>query len=117
MLYEYKAIVKRIYDGDTIYVDIDLGFGVWLKYQTIRLYGIDTPEIRGEERPEGLIAKDALLKWIPIESEIVLRTHKDAKEKYGRWLGEIYVIDIATNQLICINDELVKGGYAEKYIG
>lgn len=117
MLYEYKAIVKRIYDGDTIYVDIDLGFGVWLKYQTIRLYEINCPEIRGVNKVAGFAARDILIKWVPIESEILLRTHKDAKEKYGRWLGEIYVLDVVTNQLTYINEELIKGGYAVRYVG
>lgn len=116
-MYEYKAIIKKVYDGDTITVDIDLGFGVWLQKQSIRLYGINTPEIRGEERPAGLTSKDALLKWIPLESEIILRTHKDSKEKYGRWLGEILVPDeVNRGQLVNVNEELVKGGYAVKYM-
>ena len=53
-MYEYKAIVKKVYDGDTITVDIDLGFGITFNDKSIRLSGIDTPEIRGEERLEGL---------------------------------------------------------------
>ena len=48
--YLYKATVTEVYDGDTITVDIDLGLNVWLKDQTLRLLGIDTPELRGEER-------------------------------------------------------------------
>jgi micrococcal nuclease len=95
-MFEYRAIVKRVYDADTITVDVDLGFGVWLKNQSIRFFGIDAPEIRGEERPEGLIARDALLKWIPLESEITLKTYKDSKGKYGRWLGVILVYDEAS---------------------
>jgi micrococcal nuclease len=55
--YEYKAFVTSVYDGDSITCDLDLGLNVWLKNQKIRLLGIDTPEIRGEERELGLISK------------------------------------------------------------
>jgi len=115
-MYEYKAIVKKIYDADTVTVDIDLGFGTWIKNQQIRLKGINAPELRGEEKPLGIIARDVLIKWIPINSEIILRTFKDDKEKYGRWLGEIFVPDIATKELTSINEQLVAGGYAVRYM-
>jgi micrococcal nuclease len=115
-MYEYKAIVKKIYDADTVTVDIDLGFGTWLKNQQIRLYGINAPEIRGESKEAGIIARDTLIKWIPIGSEIILRTFKDDKEKYGRWLGEIFVPDEATKELTSINEQLVGGGYAVRYM-
>lgn len=114
-MYEYKAIVKKIYDGDTITVDLDLGFGTWLKNQQIRLYGINTPEIRGgtiESKTAGFAARDILIKWIPVDSEIIIRTHKDDKEKYGRWLGEIFVL----GNLISLNEQLVIGGYAIRYM-
>jgi endonuclease YncB( thermonuclease family) len=60
-LYNYRAFVTGVYDGDSITVDIDLGFNNWMKNQKVRLYGINTPELRGEERPSGLIARDRLL--------------------------------------------------------
>ena len=116
MDYIYKAIVKKVYDGDTITVDIDLGFGIWMRKQKIRLWGINTPEIRGEERPEGLKAKEFLLKQIPLESEILLKTYKDKKGKYGRWLGEILINDPVSKEIININELLIINGYAEKYM-
>jgi len=116
MDYTYKAIVKKVYDGDTITVDIDLGFGIWMKKQKIRLLGINTPEIRGLERPEGLKAKEFLLKQIPIDSYITLSTIKDRKGKYGRWLGIIQVWDIATRSYININELLISRGFAEAYL-
>ena len=59
-MYEYRAYVKNVYDGDSITVDIDLGFGVLLQSQKIRLLKINTPEIRGSERASGIISRDAL---------------------------------------------------------
>ena len=89
-MYKYRAIVTKIYDGDTITVDIDLGFGVWLFKQSIRLARIDTPEIRGEEREDGLRVRDTFREWLPIYSEVYLVTNKDKSGKYGRWIAEVY---------------------------
>jgi micrococcal nuclease len=109
-MYEYKALVTRVYDADTITVDIDLGFGVELKKQKIRLSGIDAPEIRGEERQDGLISRDFLSNLI-LNKEIIIKTDKDKSGKYGRWLGEIYLPedDKSLNQL------LMEMGLAKEY--
>lgn len=110
-MYEYKAIVKRVYDADTIVINIDLGLGVWQHHQKIRLYGIDAPEIRGSERPEGLEARDYLSDRI-LYRQILIRTLRDKKGKYGRWLGKIYLVDEETGKETCLNDELVEKGFA-----
>ena len=107
-MYEYRAYVSRVYDGDTITVDIDLGFGIVIKSQKIRLVRINAPEIRGDERQTGLVSRDALRdkignKWVTI------KTSKDKKGKYGRWLGEVWIDDT------CVNDWLIKEGHAEAY--
>ncbi len=107
-MYEYRAFVRKVYDGDTVTVDIDLGFDVVLKGQKIRLVRINAPEVRGQQRPEGLKSRDALRgkignKWIKI------RTQKDKKGKYGRWLGELWIEDE------CVNDWLITEGLAEAY--
>ena len=107
-MYEYKAYVTKVYDGDTITVDIDLGFDILFKGQKIRLSRINTPEIRGEERPEGLKSRDALREKI-LGKQIILRTEKDKRGKYGRWLGEIWIEEE------CVNDWLLKEGLAEEY--
>ena len=111
-LYHYKARVLSVYDGDTIRVSIDLGFGIQWKGSdgnglSIRLFGLNAPEIRGEERDEGLISRDALRDKI-LDKTIVLKTIKDATEKYGRYLG-IILTDEGQN----INDWLIENGYAE----
>ena len=107
-MYEYKALVTKVYDGDTITVDIDLGFGVCLKGQKIRLLGIDTPEIRGDEREEGLKSRDVLRGQI-INKWVLIKTSKDKKGKYGRWLGEVWLDDL------CMNEWLLTEGYAKPF--
>ena len=103
-MYEYPCKIIRVIDGDTVDVDIDLGFDVWLKKQRIRLYGVDTPESRTsdkEEKKYGLKAKAFVVQHLPQGSSQVLRTRLDKKGKFGRILGE-FVIDKTT-----INDLLV----------
>ena len=92
-MYEYRAKIRRVVDGDTVDVDIDLGFGVWLKKQRVRLYGIDTPESRTRDLVEkkfGLMAKEFLKK--ELADGAVLKTRLDGKGKYGRILGEFITI-------------------------
>lgn len=99
MKYQYKAIVTSVYDGDTLNVDIDLGFGVWLKKQTIRLQGINAPEIRGKTKNEGIKSRDKLRELV-LNKEILLETIKDKREKYGRWLGVLTFENKNINKLL-----------------
>ena len=110
-MYEYRAYVRKVYDGDTVTVDIDLGFGVLLKNQKLRLLGINTPEIRGKSREEGLKVRDIVRGRIS-NQWVVIKTHKDSKGKYGRWLAVIHQPGIEES----INDWLLKEGYAKKYL-
>jgi len=71
-MYEYKCKIIKVIDGDTTDVDIDLGFGVWLKKQRIRFFGIDTPESRTrdlEEKKYGLAAKKYVTDRMPVGSK------------------------------------------------
>lgn len=111
-MYEYNAVVKSIYDADTITVDIDLGFYTWLNDQKVRLYGINAPEVRGEEKPEGLRSRDWVREHMPIGSRVRIQTVKSRlKGKYGRWLARI-VVDEGDLSWI-LNDELVERGLAK----
>ena len=95
-MHQYRCKMVKVVDGDTADVDIDLGFGVWLKKQRIRFYGIDTPESRTsdkEEKPYGLAAKEFVLKYLPIGSDQTLVTIKDGVGKYGRILGRFALND------------------------
>ena len=94
LTYLYKATVVRCIDGDSVIFDIDCGFDVHLKAQSVRLYGIDTAETRGgtpELKVLGNIAKDYVTQMIPVGSEVLLKTHLDRKGKFGHILAEIYM--------------------------
>ncbi len=110
-LYHYKAKVVSVYDGDTCTVDIDLGLHIWNKGEKIRLNRINAPEIRGKEKIKGIKSRD-YLKSIILEREIYIETIKDKKEKYGRYLGEIWLED-EKGKFININDVMVKNGFAK----
>ena len=112
-MYEYKATIRRVVDGDTVDVTLDLGFNI-LYNSRIRLLGIDTPESRTrdlEEKARGLAAKDRVKELCPVGSSVILKTTKDGRGKFGRILGEIFVGDINVNQ------QLVSEGHAVEYFG
>jgi micrococcal nuclease len=111
-LYHYNAVVTGVYDGDTITVDIDLGMDTWRKGEKIRLARINTPEVRGKERPEGIKSRDWLRKRI-LGRHIMLETKRDKKGKYGRYIAEIWVHEEDLATFININDELVIEKLAE----
>jgi micrococcal nuclease len=108
-VYEYKATVTKVYDGDTITVDFDLGFGILIRKQKIRLLGINTPEVRGPEKPQGIISRNALRQRI-LGKVVTIKTSKDKKGKYGRWLGEVFMDEENINQW------LISEGYAKEYL-
>ena len=113
-MHEYKAKVVKIIDGDTIDVDIDLGFDVILSKQRIRLYGIDTPESRTRDKEEkfyGKISAQFLKDRCKKGSYITVRTHLDKKGKFGRILGEIIVDNIN------LNKQMIEEHLAVEYSG
>jgi len=110
-MYEYKAVVTKVYDGDTITVNIELGFGIFFNKQKLRLAYIDAPEVRGEEREQGLVSRDRVRELI-MGKEIKIKTYKDSKGKYGRWIAEVFYGDDEVN----LNEQLINEGLAEKHI-
>ena len=112
-MHEYNAIVRRVVDGDTMDVTLDLGFDI-LYNNRIRLYGINTPESRTrdlEEKKLGLAAKDRVKELCPVGSSVIIKTTKEGRGKYGRILGEIFVGEMNINQ------QLVAEGHAVEYFG
>jgi micrococcal nuclease len=115
--YWYDVDVRSVYDGDTIRVDIDLGLGlVWRghdgKGEQIRLYGIDAWEVRGDERPLGLPARDFVRDLIDLARRVVINTILDDTGKYGRLLANVFV-EIDEDVWVNVNEELVANGHAE----
>ena len=122
-MYEYRCKILRVVDGDTVDVDTDLGFGVWLHKERIRLYGIDTPESRTrdlEEKRYGNMAKELVKSYMPVGSMQTLITEKDKSGKYGRILGKFKVLDIRPdrkNTSMILNDFMIEKHYAVAYHG
>jgi len=73
-LYRYSANVTSVYDADTCTVDIDLGLGIWMRKQKLRFFGINAPEMRGPERPKGILARDFCRQLID-KKRIIIQTH------------------------------------------
>ena len=116
-MYEYKCTLLRVVDGDTIDVDIDLGFKVWLRKERVRMVGIDTPESRTRnlaEKKLGLASKARLKELLP--KTFMLVTHKDGKGKFGRILGEP-IVDHPEFGKINICNKMVEEGHARVYTG
>jgi len=116
-MYEYRVKkVTGVVDGDTIDVDIDLGFSVSFS-QRVRLAGIDTPESRTSDKFEktlGLEAKEYLKSKLKDAKVVVIKTEKpDSSEKYGRILGWLYV----DGDTVSVNDHMIEDGYAWGYLG
>lgn len=110
-MFEYRAKLIKVIDGDTIDVMVDLGFGIFTK-QRLRLAGINTPESRTsneEEKKKGLLAKKRLSELL--QNDIIIKTTNDKQEKYGRLLATIFVNDKN------INEQLITEGFADAYSG
>ncbi len=118
-MYEYKCKILRVVDGDTVDIDIDLGFGIWMHKERVRMMGIDTPESRTRDKVEkafGLASKARLKELLPIGSISVLKTEidrsgEDSRGKFGRILGDFYIQDKKAT------DILIEEGYAVAYHG
>ncbi len=111
-LYHYNSYCTHIVDGDTIDINIDLGFN--MAYNTrFRLANIDCWEVRGDEREQGLLATARVLELIPPGTNMITKTIKDSKGKYGRYLCEIFLLD----KSMSLNTILLNEGHVILYEG
>lgn len=121
-MYEYTCKVNRVVDGDTVDVDIDLGFGITYSNQRIRLLGLDAPESRTRDLNEkrfGILAKEFLeneLRKAEATGRLVIRTNVDEKGKFGRILGEFFYED-EHQMWVSINDVMIGQHHAVEYHG
>jgi len=113
-LYNYKAKVVRVVDGDTVRMDINLGFGIIMSNESVRLVGIDAPESRTRdlvEKEKGLASKDFLISLLPVGTDIIVQTTLDKSGKYGRVLG------VLVKDQVNLNELMVAEGLAVVYNG
>jgi micrococcal nuclease len=104
-MYTYRAIVRRIVDGDTIDCDVDMGFRAWRMNERFRLAGINAPEMRGPEREQGKASKAFVESLIQPGDEITIETAK-APDNFGRWIATVYIDGQS------LNETLVEQGHA-----
>lgn len=114
-MYEYQVKVKKIIDGDTVVVDIDLGFNCWLRNQHVRLDGIDAPEVKSRDevvKAAGHLAKEKLSQLIEESKTTILKScnYESDQDKYGRILGVLY-----SSTGLNMNEYLVNNSYAVGY--
>jgi len=115
-MYEYRTNIVKIVDGDT--VDVDIGFGTWIRNERVRIMGIDTPESRTSDKTEkvfGLAAKKRITELLgpsPVLKTQVSKKGEDMKGKFGRVLG-----DFTTEDGRMITDIMIEEGHAVRYMG
>ena len=119
-MHTYKCTILRVVDGDTVDVDIDLGFGVWMRKERIRVLGIDTPESRTRDKTEkvyGNLAKEFVKDFLPIGSKQTLITEKDKTGKFGRILGKFLVYDKKEDREMPIGEIMIREHLEVEYFG
>lgn len=116
-MYEYRVHILRVVDGDTVDVDIDLGFGIWLRNERVRIMGIDTPESRTRDKVEkvfGLAAKKRLKELLGKTAVLQTQVSKDGEDlkgKFGRILGDFVTGDSTVTKI------MIDEGYCVPYFG
>lgn len=116
-MYQYKCKINKVLDGDTVDIDLDLGFNIILANQRVRMAGVDTPESRTankEEKPRGLLSKKKLAEKLPVGSWQIIETQRSDNndDKFGRILG-VFILEDGTK----VNDWLIANNYAVPYKG
>lgn len=106
---EYPAIVEKVIDGDTVKFTFDMGMGIYHK-ETVRLYGINALELIGKSHDDGVAAREFVQRFLKIGTEVKVKTYKDRKDKYGRYLAVVW---FDGNNL---NDLMVANGHAVSYL-
>ena len=115
-MFTYKAHIIDCYDGDSITAIVDLGFKISMEMK-VRLYGIQTPEIRTkdeEEKKAGIVVRDYVRKRI-FDKKVIVKSEKDKAGKFGRYLLKVFYEEEGI--MIDLNNELVDKGYALSYYG
>ncbi len=120
-MYTYRCKILRVVDGDTVDIDIDLGFGVWLHRERVRIVGIDAPESRTRDRVEklfGLAAKTRIREILPVGSTVTLMCKEyDSTGKFGRIIADFEVYSHRTDSWGSLANQLIEEGHCVAYFG
>jgi endonuclease YncB( thermonuclease family) len=108
--YVRAGIIVAVTDGDTVRCELDCGFYLRITTEAMRLFGINAPE---HGTPEGDAATRWLRRKLPVKKPVIVRTHKDQTEKYGRLLAEIFI----PGQPISVNQQAINAGHAVPWDG
>lgn len=116
-MYQYKCKINKVLDGDTVDIDLDLGFNIVLVNQRVRMAGVDTPESRTtnkEEKTRGLLSKKKLAEKLPVGTWQIIETQRSDNndDKFGRILG-VFILEDGTK----VNEWLIQNNYAVPYKG
>lgn len=116
-MYTYRCKINKVVDGDTVEIDLDLGFNIFLANQRVRMAGIDTPESRTaikEEKERGLLSKKKLAEKLPVGSWQKIQTMKadSNDDKFGRILG-VFIMEDGNS----LNQWMIDNNYAVSYQG
>jgi len=117
-MFEYNFKLVKVVDGDTVDIDIDLGFGIWIRNERIRMMGIDTPESRTRDKEEkkfGLAAKERITQLLANSKCLI--TFKDKSGKFGRVLGDFRCYDREFDKESTITEIMIREGQGVKYHG
>lgn len=120
-MYTYRCKILRVVDGDTVDIDIDLGFNVWLHRERVRIAGIDAPESRTRDRVEklfGMAAKERVRELMPVGSTVTLTCKEyDSTGKFGRIIADFEVYSPVQDAWTSLANTLIAEGHAVAYNG
>ena len=115
-MYQYEAKILSVYDGDGVFnAEVDMGMNLF-QHKDLRLYGVDTPEMRGVQKKAGKIVRD-FVRGLILNKYVTIRTHKDKTGKYGRLLVSIMVKHDSKGLEMDLGELLIQKGYAKHYLG
>lgn len=115
-MYEYKAKILTVYDGDGVFdAEVDMGMNLFQR-KDLRLYGVDTPEMRGEQHRAGVIVRD-FVRGLILNKDVLITTQRDKTGKYGRLLASITIPALSISSGTDLATILINKGYAKPYFG
>lgn len=114
-MYQYAAKLNRVVDGDTVDLDVDLGFMVTVLVR-FRLDGIDAPELKKEQLEAGKASKARLNTMLEDADMGIIRVDSSGRDKYGRWVAKLSYVSKSTGNVVNVCEQMISEGFAKEYI-